>query len=41
MDTRNEREMTALEVLTAVVMVVGALIVIGTLAYRLVVALMQ
>jgi len=41
MDTRNEREMTALEVLTAVVMVVAGLIVICTLAYRLVVALIQ
>lgn len=35
MDTRNERELTALETFSAAVMVAGTLAIIGALVYRL------
>ena len=38
MDTRNEREMTALEMVSASIMVAGMVVVIGSLIYRLVIA---
>ena len=38
MDTRNEREMTSLEIVSASIMVAGMVVVIGSLIYRLVIA---
>ncbi len=39
MDTRNEREMTALEILTAIIMLAGIVVCIGALVWRLALAI--
>ena len=38
MDTRNERGMTALEMVSAICMMASMVVVIGSLIYRLVIA---
>ena len=41
MNTRNEREMTALEIVSAICMVAGIVVCIGAMVFRLYLAITQ
>ena len=41
MNTRNEREMTTLEIVSAIIMVAGMVVCIGAMVFRLYLAIIQ